>query len=266
MEGLGYSAALVLAALFAWAGMAKLGARRRTTRTFRALGLPAADTLAVAVPAVELALAAGLAVAPGWAAAGALALLAAFSVFLFQAVRAGVDVGCGCFGSAGTDPVSPVDLLRNGFLAVAAGFALAAPTPVLPSVADVLVAATAVAVGALALAAARSRAGRIDHEGPALGSPAAPVDGVDYGAGERTLLAFTAATCPRCGALAAALADLERDRDDVQVHVVDLAAARATFDAFDVRATPYVVAVDRTGLVRGHGVAASRPDLDHLLA
>ena len=53
MNELGYVAALVLAGLFAWAGVAKLGARRRTTRTFRALGLPAPEALAVAVPIVE---------------------------------------------------------------------------------------------------------------------------------------------------------------------------------------------------------------------
>jgi uncharacterized membrane protein YphA (DoxX/SURF4 family) len=154
MNQLGYLAALVLAALFAWAGVAKLGARRRTTRTFRALGLPAADTLAVAVPAVELALAAGLVVVPGWAAAGALALLAAFSVFLLQAIRAGVDVGCGCFGSAGTEPVSYVELVRNGLMGIAAAFALTAPRPDAPSLAAVLVAGAALAIAGVVLALA----------------------------------------------------------------------------------------------------------------
>lgn len=154
MSDVGYVSALVLAALFAWAGLAKLGARRRTTRTFRSLGLPTADALAVAVPAVELALAVGLVVVPGWAAAGALALLAAFTTFLVKAIRAGVDVGCGCFGSAATDPVSPVELVRNGLLAVAALLALAAPTPRVPELAAVLVGGLALALGAVVLALA----------------------------------------------------------------------------------------------------------------
>jgi len=154
MTEVGYLAALILAGLFAWAGIAKLGARRRTSRTFRALGLPAADTLAVAVPVIELALAVGLVVVPGWAAAGALAVLAAFTVFLARAVVDGVDVGCGCFGSAGDDPVSWVELLRNGLLAGAAVLALTAPGPTAPSLPAVLVAGLGVALAALALALA----------------------------------------------------------------------------------------------------------------
>ena len=154
MNEVGYLAALVLAALFAWAGVAKLGARRRTRRTFRALGLPAADGFAVVVPVVELTLALGLVVAPGWAAAGALAMLAAFSVFLLRAIRAGVDVGCGCFGSAGTEPVSYVELVRNGLMALAAVAALATPRPVAPGLAAVLVAGAALAIAGLVLALA----------------------------------------------------------------------------------------------------------------
>lgn len=157
MGDVGYLSALVLAALFTWAGIAKLGARRRTTRTFRSLGLPGADTLAVGVPVAELALALGLVVVPGWAAAGALALLAAFSVFLGNAIRAGVEVGCGCFGSAATDPVSPVELVRNGLLGLAALLALAAPAPRVPEPAAVLVAGLGVALGALVLALARTK-------------------------------------------------------------------------------------------------------------
>jgi hypothetical protein len=154
MTEVGYLGALVLAVLFGWAGIAKLGARRRTRRTFRALGLPAADGLAVAVPVVELPLAVGLVLAPGWAAAGALAMLAAFSVFLAKAVRAGVDVGCGCFGSAGTEPVSFVELVRNGLMGVAAVAALATPHPVAPSLAAVLVAGAALAIAGVILALA----------------------------------------------------------------------------------------------------------------
>lgn len=157
MSELAYLAAVVLAALFAWAGAAKLGARSRTTRTFRALGLPAPAALAVAVPVVELALAAGLLVVPRSAAAGALVLLLAFSAVLARAVAAGTEVGCGCFGSARRDRVSVVDLARNALLAVAAVVALGAPAPDAPGIAAVLAAGAAVGTAALLLALADLR-------------------------------------------------------------------------------------------------------------
>lgn len=163
MSELGYLAALVLAAAFGWAGVAKARTPRTTARTFAGLGLPAPAALARAVPAVELTLAAALVVVPGWAAAVALALLAAFTTFLARAVRAGVDVGCGCFGSNSTEPVSSVELVRNGLLASCGLLALAAPAPVAPSLAAVLVVGLAMAMAAvvLALADLRRRVGSI---------------------------------------------------------------------------------------------------------
>jgi hypothetical protein len=41
---------------------------------------------------------------------------------------------------------------------------------------------------------------------------------------------------------------------------------RPSFDAFNVRSTPYVIAVDRTGTVRGRGVANSLEQVEELLA
>src|SRR5215211_1376586 len=115
MNEVSYLSALVLGALFAWAGMAKLlGGRRRTARTFRGLGLPAPERLAIAVPLLELTLAAGLVVIPRPAGIVALVTLTAFSAVVYRAVRSGVTVGCGCFGSAGRGPVSAVELVRNG--------------------------------------------------------------------------------------------------------------------------------------------------------
>jgi len=127
----GYAAALLLAAVFGWAGLAKFRTRDQTARTFRAFGLAAPDALAVGVPVTELVLAVGLVVVPGWAALGALAVLAGFTTVLVRAMRAGVDVGCGCFGTAKREPVSFVELIRNGLLAtaaVAAAFAAFART------------------------------------------------------------------------------------------------------------------------------------------
>ena len=146
MDGLAYAAALVLAATFAWAGVAKLVARQRTLAAFTALRVPAPDVLARAVPSVELVLAAGLVVVPGWAAVAALALLAGFTTFLVRGVRGGVVVGCGCFGAPGDAPLSSADLVRNGALLLAAAVAATADGPSLPSVAAVGGAGTALAV------------------------------------------------------------------------------------------------------------------------
>lgn len=104
-------------------------------------------------------------------------------------------------------------------------------------------------------------------EGPALDAVAAPVEGVDYAEKAVTLVAFTSPTCEVCEGLRPSLAAIDRDYHDVQLRVLDLDdRTRATFDAFNVRSTPYVVAVDRTGTVRGRGVANSLEQVEELLA
>ncbi len=154
MSDLAYVAAMVLALVLGWAGLVKLRSTTTTAATFEGLGLAAPRALARAVPLVELALAAGLVVAPSWAAPPALALVVAFSVVLARAVRAGATVGCGCFGSARHDPVSWVELVRNGFLATAAVAALWAPGPSVPSVEAVVAGSTAALTAAVVVALA----------------------------------------------------------------------------------------------------------------
>jgi hypothetical protein len=108
-------AAVLLAAVFAWSGVAKLVRRPDLTR----LGLPAATWWVVSL--VELALAVTLLVSPAWGGVVALALLTGFTAFLVA--RRGSDAGCGCFGSASTKPISNVDLARNAALLVVAAIA-----------------------------------------------------------------------------------------------------------------------------------------------
>jgi len=103
-------------------------------------------------------------------------------------------------------------------------------------------------------------------EGPELGAVAGPVAGLDYGASAVTLLAFTAPTCEVCAELRPSLAAVQRDYRDVQVEVLDLDdRTRPSFAAFNVRSTPYLVAVDRAGVVRGRGVANSLEQVEELL-
>jgi hypothetical protein len=104
-------------------------------------------------------------------------------------------------------------------------------------------------------------------EGPELNAVAAPLAGVDYHATAVTLVAFTSPTCEVCAGLRPSLAAIQREYADVQLTVLDLDdLTRPSFDAFNVRSTPYVVAVDRTGTVRGRGVANSLEQVEELLA
>jgi len=116
-------AAVLVALVFAWAALAKAVRHGATVVAFSALGLPAPGVLATAVPIGELGVAATLVIRPDIGAALALAALAAFTLVVVRAVLAGSTAGCGCFGSARADPVSPADVVRNGLLAAFAAVA-----------------------------------------------------------------------------------------------------------------------------------------------
>ncbi len=104
------------------------------------------------------------------------------------------------------------------------------------------------------------------NEGPEVGAAAPPIDGATYGVAPLTLVAFTSPTCEVCRQLLPSLAALRRQYRDVQLLQVDLdAETRAIFDAFNVRSSPYVVAVDRAGVVRGGGVANALEQLEILV-
>lgn len=158
LTDLGMAAAVVLAAVFAWAGAAKLGHPTGTADGFADLGLPWPHALARAVPVAELLLAVALLAAPRLGAIAALGLLAGFSTILVRALRRGVPVRCACFGRAGGSPLSPVDLLRNALLAAGAALALVAGTePRVPRLAALAVAASAALAGAALLNVLRRR-------------------------------------------------------------------------------------------------------------
>ena len=117
--------AWLLAAVFVWAGAAKLARPAATESGFRGFGLPGPPVLARLVPAVELLLAVLLIAVPPIGGAAALVMLAVFSAVLIRALRSGVATGCACFGTTATRPISGRDLARHGALgalAVAAAF------------------------------------------------------------------------------------------------------------------------------------------------
>ncbi len=119
-------ARLALAAVFALAALTKLGRRTETERTLEAFGIPAGarGPIAVALPAVEAAVAVALlpAASAPYAAVAALLLLAGFSVAVARTLVRGDQVDCNCFGALGEDRVSRWTLVRDLVLMVPAAF------------------------------------------------------------------------------------------------------------------------------------------------
>lgn len=104
-------------------------------------------------------------------------------------------------------------------------------------------------------------------EGPELDEPA-PAVGLDYAAVPLTVLVFTSPTCVVCRELGPSVEAMRRQYRELRVEVVDLGRDRGgqpVFDAFNVRSTPYVVTVDRQGVVRGRGVANSLEQIEVLV-
>ena len=234
--------AIGLAAVLAWAGARKLVARSTTARSFRALGLPAAELLATGVPVVELALASGLILGPAVAAPATVAVLGAFSAVLARARRSGVTVGCGCFATAKRGPVSGWDLVRN------AGLGLAALTVATAAGTALAAVGAGILVGGVALAVPLRIGDRTGRAAPV-------VPGLDYGAADTTVVAFLAPGCERCEGVRRSLAVLG---PGVQVRVVELDdGAAPLFAAAGVRTPPMVLTVDRNGRITEEGVPAA---------
>ena len=155
------AARLVLAAVFFASGAAKAADRAGTREAAAAFGLPAwmRRPVAVALPAAELLVAGALVPASSAAPAGwaALALLAAFSAAVAVSLARGRRPECHCFGQLTTAPIGWRTLARNAVLAGLAAFIAIAGWPgggtSLGGV-GASRAATAVAVGALAVALA----------------------------------------------------------------------------------------------------------------
>jgi thiol-disulfide isomerase/thioredoxin/uncharacterized membrane protein YphA (DoxX/SURF4 family) len=162
MEGVVLASRLLLALVFAVAGIAKLRDRDGTAVTLEQFGVPAAlcGAGAVALPLAELA-AAALLVADATAAVGAVVavgLLALFGVAIAASLSRGEQPDCNCFGQLHSEPVGASTLVRNALLAVPAVLVLAgghgdAGAAALGNLGD-LDTATALAAAALAVAAA----------------------------------------------------------------------------------------------------------------
>lgn len=103
-------------------------------------------------------------------------------------------------------------------------------------------------------------------EGPERDAPAPDAGMVDYAGARVTLVAFTSPTCELCARLAPGLERLAADYHEVRLRHVRSDVEPATFSAFAVRSTPYLVAVDGGGVVRSRGVANTIDQVEEMLA
>jgi Methylamine utilisation protein MauE len=264
--------AQLLGGLFVVAGVAKLvrfGEFRESLGGYR-LARPR-SLVAAAVPALELAVGAGLIAgrpAAGWAAA---ALLAAFTAALVVELAAGsAPPSCGCLPGVASRP-APLTVLRNAVLGAAA---VAAALGLHPRLGDgfwavtyVLLWAAVIALAALVLALYRQVGvlhlrlgprGAFEHEGEGLplGEPAP--DGL---AG--SLVVFTSQACPICAQIVPGLRPLASDHAlPVQHALYEDEHGRRLHDWFMVPGTPYAVYVDNDGLVRAKGTVNTLEQLE----
>ena len=119
---------MVLAVVFATAGVAKLRDLQGTRQSLREFGVSEAlaRPSAILLPLAELAVAVGLVFPPTarWAALGALLLLLIFMAGIANAMRQGLAPDCNCFGQLHSAPAGRDTLIRNGILSALALVAL----------------------------------------------------------------------------------------------------------------------------------------------
>jgi uncharacterized membrane protein YphA (DoxX/SURF4 family)/peroxiredoxin len=124
MDTILVTAQLVLAAVFATAGIAKLLDLPGSRKAVAEFGVPAgiANPIGTALPIAEIATAAALLFNPSarWGALAALALLLTFVAGIANAMRRGKAPDCNCFGQVHSAPAGRGTLIRNAVLAAVA--------------------------------------------------------------------------------------------------------------------------------------------------
>ena len=141
--------AVYLAIILVWAATLKLQNRATTVDDFRQLGIPGSSLVARLLPAVELLVAGGLLIFPGWAGVAAFFLLAAFTSILVTIIRSGQQLSCSCFGRSSRSPVTKFDIARNVVLLALAILASTLDHLVQPTIGDLVVITGITAAGML---------------------------------------------------------------------------------------------------------------------
>ncbi len=123
MKGLGHplvvrGSQIVIGVLFAWAALAKLGDLHGfadQVHNFRMVPIVAENIVALSLPWIELvaALALILNIRARSGAVVVTGLVAVFTVAIIVALMRGLDIECGCFGTADASRVGLVKITQN---------------------------------------------------------------------------------------------------------------------------------------------------------
>jgi len=292
-------AALLLAAIFAIAGVAKLRDLAGSRTAMEEFGLPASlvRPAALLVPLAELLVAVALVARVGmaWAALGALLLLATFSVAIAWNLALGRTPECHCFGKVHSSPAGPGTLARNAALIALAGLVASSADFALTGLAAI----SGVALTGAGWALSRRAAGT-DSAAPAEGlslGVVAPsfelprLDGVTVSLESlrrpeaATLLLFSDPQCGPCQALAPEIAEwqrrhphevtivvIEQRRDGHELGATDeygrqnvlVQASDEVAEAYRARGTPTAVLIGRDGAIAS-AVAGGSKEIEALM-
>lgn len=272
------AARVILAALFAVAGVAKLADLRGSREAVTGFGVPArfAGAAGLGLPLVELTVAGLLlpAATASVALAGAAGLLLAFTAGIGVSIARGRAPDCHCFGQLHSEPAGPRALIRNAaLLALAAGAltgTLADPEP--SAVAwlgrlDALEAAVVSAAMAFVAAVAvwiivreTRRAAKPGRMGLPEGADAPPfsltsLEGPEVSLAELlrrgppVVLVFTNSDCDQCKTLLPEFAPVQREYDHTATVAVVNAGEPEAVRALAVKHGLQDVLFDETGEV-----------------
>jgi len=275
---------LVLAGVLAGAALAKLANPSAGREALAGFGFESTAARAVgfwSLIAIELGLAAGVAVGSTEAAILGAALMAMFALVMAGAIARGkAGQPCGCFGARSR--IGWGGVARS--FALATGFALVAVLPSDDLTTDQwlglgLIGAlgASAALGAMTLALAREvgllrmRLGpgsalEIPHEGPEIGSRTEIIDEIQgIERKELGLAVFTSAGCHICEAMRPAV-DSIAAHPAVAVGRFDEVAHSEAWLTLGVPGSPYAVALDSQGTVLAKGTFNNLAQLESILA
>jgi peroxiredoxin len=232
-------ARVLLAAVFAAAGLAKVADLSGSRRTIAGFGVPVrlARPLGALLPVAELAIAASLlpAATTRYGAVAAVALLLAFSSAIALNLSRGRRPDCHCFGRLHSAPVSWLTVARNGLLLLAGAGLLWEWAP-----AGMLLAAVAAALAVTVLERQRSKESRAQGLPIGAVAPEFSLAGLDGRAvtlaalrarRRPVLLVFSDAHCGPCRELAPQLAEWQREHaETLTIAVVERGHAQGGSD------------------------------------
>jgi Methylamine utilisation protein MauE len=275
---------VVLAGVLAVAALSKLAAPSASRSALASFGFARGPLRGLAwgtLIALELGLAAGVALGSDAAAYGAGALMLLLAAVMAAALARGrAGAPCACFGArsrvsrlgvarnlllaaafAAVPSVSSVELSSDQALGAGLGVALLACAGL-----TVAVLALAREVGMLRLRLGPTGALELAGEGPELGAPQPELLGwIPLARARIALAVFTSEGCAMCRSLEPAIQSLAGE-PEVAVAVLDEVADSDLWRALGIPGSPFAVALDRQGTVLAKGTFNNLAQLESVIA